>query len=88
MHTTWQMMGCTDNKNNCDEKTILTESMKCNLMLSHKNHKPYDTTMALANSGTYLSSNRYQNTQCMLFCLFVLIGFSFVHCKKSNIFLF
>jgi len=66
MHTTWEIMGCSDNKNNCDEKTIQTESMKCNSMLSNQNSKQYDTTMALANSGTYASSYHYQNTQCML----------------------
>jgi hypothetical protein len=76
MHTTWEMMGCSDNKNNCDEKTIVTESMKCNLMLSHQTYKLHDTTMALASSGTYLPAYHYQNTQCMLyFCVLYLIAY-------------
>ncbi|UJR27344.1 hypothetical protein I4U23_008637 [Adineta vaga] len=64
MHTTWEMMGCSDNKNSCDEKTIRSESMKCNLMLSLQNQKSRETTMALAHSGIYSSSYHDQNTQC------------------------
>jgi tetratricopeptide (TPR) repeat protein len=73
MHTTWEAMDCTENKNNCDEKTMQTKSMKCNSMLSEKQD---DTTMASANSGSYSSSYHDQNTQCMLylFCLLYLIS--------------
>ncbi len=71
MHTTWETLGCTDNKNNCDEKNIQTESMKCNSMLCNQNSKKYDTTIALDNSGSYLTSYHDRNTPCMLYFFFV-----------------
>ncbi|CAF0898291.1 unnamed protein product [Adineta steineri] len=64
MHTTWEMMGCLDNKNHCDEKTVRAESMKYTLMLSDQNYKLSDTTMALAHSSTYLTSYHDRNAQC------------------------
>lgn len=78
MHTTWELLGCSDNKNNCDEKNLQVESMKCNSILSKQNPKPYDTTtitttMPLDNGGIYVSSYDYQNSQCMLcfvYCIF------------------
>jgi tetratricopeptide (TPR) repeat protein len=60
MHATWELMDCSEKKENCDEKSIQTESMKYNSMFSEKNYKQYDTTITLANSV----SDR--NTQCML----------------------
>jgi tetratricopeptide (TPR) repeat protein len=75
MHTAWETMGCSDNKNNCDEKNLQTESMKSHSMLSNQNSKQDDTTTALANSGTYVSSYHHQNTQCMLcfgYCILLI----------------
>ncbi len=83
MHTTWEMMGCSDNKNPCDEKSIRTESMKCNLMLSDQNYKPHDTTTTLAHTSTYLSAYHYQNTQCMLLSSFACVySYSFFLLQK------
>lgn len=82
MHATWELMGCTDTKNNCDEKNLQAESMKCNSMLSKQNSKLYDTTtttttvLSLDNSGIYVSTVDYQNSQCML-CLSYIFSFSF-----------
>jgi len=83
MHTTWETLGCTDNKNNCDEKNIQTESMKCNSMLCNQNSKKYDTTIALDNSGSYLSSYHDRNTPCML-CFIVF--FVIIKIKILNIY--
>jgi tetratricopeptide (TPR) repeat protein len=62
MHQTWELLGCTNNKENCDEKSIRTLSIRCNLLLSHQSYRIYDATMASATSRTHCHEG---NTKCM-----------------------
>lgn len=71
MHTAWDVMGCTDNKDHCDEQNIRAASMKCNLLYSHQHYKVYDTTSAFASTD---SSCDDRSNQCMLYFSLSLVG--------------
>ena len=69
MHTTWELMGCTDNKKDCDDANIRALSIKCTLLSSQQNYHVYDATVTSAHSDRHCDE---QNIQCMLYsCLLV-----------------
>lgn len=72
MYTAWQLLGCKDNKDNCDEMNIRSLSMKCHLFFSSNYYQICDATMAFAPN---VRDSNAQSIPCMLYaCLFECDG--------------
>jgi hypothetical protein len=61
MHKTWEMLGCTDNNDDCHESNVRPLSIKCSVLSQHINYM-YDSTLVFANSQRY---SHAETTPCM-----------------------
>ena len=73
MHTTWELLGCTNNEGNCNEENIRATSMRCSLLLSQQSYHRYDGTVVYATTSDrtcHADDHQCMSHSCLLFLFF------------------